>query len=783
LLVRRILKIGTVVMVLAVIAGCATGRAVRSGQRAARSGDWDTAVVYYRQALAREPNRADIKIALGRAMQEAAAAHLKRARELEAQDQLPGAAAEYRLASDLDPSNAIALTKAMQLERNIRDQIEASRPKPRIDALKEQAAQAGSILRLDPRVRVPLLKFGGTAIRDILQTIQDITGINITYDQNIPNINSPYSVNLTDASVEEALNQILKANALVFKVLNQRSIFIYADTATNRQKYEDVYFVPFYISNGDPQEIFGILSQVVMQGVVVRPVIQPNKTARTINVRATAPVLEIIGKIIAMNDKPMAEVMVDVEILEVSRSKAKQLGVDLANFAINLNYSPEVTPSSSTSPQFNLNTLSSGFRPSDFYLTVPTANIRLLEQDQKTRILAKTQLQGREGVALTLNLGDEIPFATATYNAAGGLQGNILPSSIQFKPVGVNLSMTPRVTYQDEIILDGLIIDKSGLGPFFDVQGQSQPSFVRRTVNVTMRLRDGESRLLAGLLRDEDTSTTRSIPGLGRIPVLKNIFGWVDSKRDQSDVVIIVTPHIIRGHELTQDDFKPLWVGTSVDIGGGTPPQLIAPNAGGGPPETMPLTGALPPSTGVAPPPVPPGTGAAAPPTTPTGGGAPRPVGVVPVVPVVPVTGAGTPPAGQPQFAIGIGSTEFTTTGGPYAVPIQATNVSNLAATSLTIEYNPAVLRATVVNPGTFMQQGGARPTFVPNIDNTKGRIDIAISTNGAGVSGSGPLAAIMFEAVAPGTSQISMTGTAATPSGVLQVQMVPANVTVRRDQ
>src|SRR6185295_15487280 len=112
--------------------------------------------------------------------------------------QLPGAAAEYRLASDLDPTNAVALSKAMQLERVIRDQIEASRPKSRIEALRDQAQQSTPILRLDPRVRIPVLRFGQMAVKDIIQFIGDATGINITYDQNIPNINNPYSVNLAD---------------------------------------------------------------------------------------------------------------------------------------------------------------------------------------------------------------------------------------------------------------------------------------------------------------------------------------------------------------------------------------------------------------------------------------------------------------------------------------------------------------------------------------------------------------------------------------------------------
>lgn len=787
---RRTLCKGILVIALAAVSACATGRAVKSGQDAAKRGDWDSAVVFYRQALGQDPGRVDVKIALERAMREASAAHLKRARELEEQDQLPGAAAEYRLASDLDPTNAISLAKALQIERAIRDQIEASRPKSRIDTLREQAQQTAPIQRLDPRVRVPLLRFGPTAIKDILQFISDATGINITYDQNIPNINNPYSINLTDAPLEEALNQILTANQLAYKVLKQNAIFIYQDNPNNRNKYEDVYIQNFYISNGDPTEIFQVLSTLVLQGPIVRPVIQPNKSARTIDVRATAPVMDIIAKVIDMNDKPVAEVLVDVEILEVDRKRAKQLGVDLANFAINMNFSPETVPVQGTATQFNLNSLAGGFRAADFYTTVPTANIRLLESDQKTKILAKTQLRGREGVALTMNLGTDIPIASTTYNAAGGINGNVIPTTITYRTVGVNLSMTPRVTFRDEVILDTLTIDKSGLGTTFDVQGSQTPSFVRRTAAVTLRLRDGESNMLAGLTSDEDTTTYRTLPGMSRVPGLRNIFGWQDSSHDQTDIVMIVTPHIIRGHELTADDLKPVWVGSTSNIGGGTPPALISPGAPP-PSTTVPLTGQLPagpPALGTGavqnppqPPVTPPPTGGQTPPTT-GAGGPPRPIGVVPVTPVTSGAPVTPPPSGQPQFSVGVGTTEFTTTGGPYSVPIMATNVSGLAAASITVEYNPAVLKATVVNQGTFMQVQGTRATFGPSIDNTKGRIDIALATNErTGVTGSGPLAAIMFEVIAPGTSPITISGTAATSTGTIQVTWTPASITVRR--
>jgi hypothetical protein len=155
-------------------------------------------------------------------------------------------------------------------------------------------------------------------------------------------------------------------------------------------------------------------------------------------------------------------------------------------------------------------------------------------------------------------------------------------------------------------------------------------------------------------------------------------------------------------------------------------------------------------------------------------------VGVVPVEPA----GATPPPATAPQVAVVAGSADLSMSGGPYPLTVRVANMNALGALSLAVTYDPAVLRAIVVNQGTFMQQGEVTPTFVPRIDNTTGRIDIAISRTAEkpGATGAGDIAVIMFEPVAPGTATVTVAGTAATSTGqVITPQFAPATVTVRR--
>ena len=659
----------------------------------------------------------------------------------------------------------------------------------RIEELKQQIAQNPSIPRLDPRLRIPSLRFGTpnspASVRDILTFIGQTAGINITYDQGLPQLQNPYSIDLADAPLTEALNQVLTANTLTFKVLNPKAIFIYADTQQGRQKWDDVYIQTFYMSHADPAEVNTILNQLVLQGPLVRPLIQPSKTARTLTVRGTLSTLELIAAVIDMADKPLAEVVIDVEILEVDRLRAKQLGLDLANFAVGLVFLPEVTPAGATPPQFNLNSLSQGVRPSDFYMSVPTANIRLLESDQRTRILAKTQLRGREGTALTLQLGDDIPTASAVFNGAQGIN-NVVPTTIAYRPVGVNVSMTPRVTYQDEIILENLTVDKSALGPSIIVQGQPTPSFTKRTAIVTLRLRDGESNMLAGLIREEDRKIWRTLPGLSNLPVLRNLFGWADNTSDVSDVIMIVTPHILMGHQITAKDLKPLFAGTTNNIGSGTQPPLISPDA---PPlpTTVPLTGPLP-ATGTGTPPA--GQATAPPPVTPppptltsppTGAAAPpRPVGVVPVQPV---TGTSTPAPSSGQFVARVGAGDFAMSGGPYPISIQAEGGTAVVGCVNHGDLQPGRPEGGRGQPGQ-LHAAGERLTDVHSEDRQRGRTHRhrgQPARRQARAAGSGPLAVVMFEPVAPGTSPIGITGSAASVSGPVTLTMVPGTATVRR--
>src|SRR5688572_23786485 len=360
-MLRRTVAVGAAIVLLA---GCATGRAFRSGQQAARQGDWDAAVAYYQTALKHDPSRVDIKIALQRASLAASAEHMARAKELEAQEQWAAAAAEYRLAADLDAANVFAAAKAAAIERKLRAEIDALRPPSRMDTLREQAQRVpGMPTLIDPTVPI-VLRITNTSVREILTTIGTMAGINVTFVQQPPidqQLNRLYSVDLQGESLETALGQVLNANQLTFKVINPRGILIYGSDQGGRTAHDDVFVQVFYLSHVEAAEMNNLLTQLTQQAQP-RPLVQANKNTNALTVRGTLPVLKVFEQVIKANDKPKAEVMIDVEILEVNSQRMKDIGLNLSQYALGFALSPETRPATigGDSAPFNLNTISQG---------------------------------------------------------------------------------------------------------------------------------------------------------------------------------------------------------------------------------------------------------------------------------------------------------------------------------------------------------------------------------------------------------------------------------------
>jgi general secretion pathway protein D len=287
---------------------------------------------------------------------------------------------------------------------------------------------------------------------------------------------------------------------------------------------------------------------------------------------------------------------------------------------------------------------------------------------------------------------------------------------------------------------------------------------------------------LAGLVREDDRRTLTSLPGILHLPFLRALFGSTEQTIDQTDIVMIVTPHIVRGHDLTANDLKPIFIGTGQSFGATGPPPLISLDAP--PPVAVAGAGNAGTASGAGNPPAPgqPVTGTpaqpAVPPAQPVNN--PRAPGVVPIeaVPSNP-----PPPAVPVVIAAAAPSLEIKAGDQPVAVPITISGVSQMTGATLSIAYDPKVLQAVEVVQGTFLKSGGATTTFTPKIDAANGRIDVSLArpAEAGGATGEGMLVSIMFKPLVAGQSPVAVSGVVSGTGGkTIQAQMTPAMLIVK---
>jgi general secretion pathway protein D len=376
--------------------------------------------------------------------------------------------------------------------------------------------------------------------------------------------------------VEQALSALAAAGRTFHRVVGPRMLNVVPDTATKRREFEQQVVKTLFLSNADLKETIDLL-RVVLGARRVAPV--PGSNALTIN--DTPDRVAAAERIVSIVDKRRAEVVVEVQILEVSRNKLKEYGIYLTSgldaqgiegIASGIFPDPGITkPSDGPYDRNNL-----------VVTSLPGAVVRLLETDSSTRLLANPQLRITESETAQARFGDQVPVPVTTFTAiaGGGLPQQPI-TSFEYKNVGVNIDITPRVHHDGEVTLQ-LKLDISAVGsPGF----QGLPTFNSRTVNSTIRLRDGETNMLAGLILDNERRGLTGLPGVASIPFIGRLFARNKDEASQTDIVMTLTPHVIRRTEIDEQDLR------SFLVGGETSPFVFDAPAAGAPPTPPARTG------------------------------------------------------------------------------------------------------------------------------------------------------------------------------------------------
>lgn len=562
---RTVLRSIALVTAAAVLAaGCTGYRAARRAEIATQTGDWDEAVLHWTEALEQEPTNITYRGNLLRAKVRAAQEHFEKGKEFQEAGVLERALIEYQQAVQLDPSNQYAQVEL----KKVRDEIEAARQGTDLETLEEIKRRSQGIRPqpplLNPRSDEPIsLEFPEPVpIKSIYRSLGKAFGINILFDPNLKDIEIP--IVLKEVTAQDALEILMRASGHFYKVLDPQTIIIAADTPQNRRNYEDLVIQAFFLSNADVKDALTILRSLIGARQIAM-----NEQLNAIILRDTADKVKVAEKIIETVDKAKAEVVVDVELLQLSTNKIRDLGVQLSNYQIT--QSLDLGAEDATLRVSDLEFLNQN----NWALSIPNVVYNFVKSNTDAQLLAQPKLRISEGEQARLVIGDRVPIPVTSFNTANTVGGNIVPiTSFQYQDVGITINIEPRVHHNKEVTLN-LTVEVSQVTGQVSAGGNqaAQPIIGTRTIESTIRLKDGETNLLAGLIRQDDTASENGVPGLSEIPVLGRLFSKNNTENRRTDVILTLTPHIVRLPDITETDLLPIWVGTEQNITfrGGSP--------------------------------------------------------------------------------------------------------------------------------------------------------------------------------------------------------------------
>ncbi|MEN6561286.1 MAG: secretin N-terminal domain-containing protein [Acidobacteriota bacterium] len=533
------------IMILLLAAGACQTLSLdyRQGVKAEINQNYEEAVRQYQKAALDHPNDATYRIALFRARNAASLFYLQAARTLVEQNKKKEAELNYQKALFFDPKNYRA---GAELKALLAPPEKAARNGEKLEG-PVRLKGAGQPLDLSFRNEVSL--------RSIFQTLGRVAGVNFLYDDTFRDTN--LAIDLTGKDLQQAVNFLCVASKNFSRVIDERTVIIVPDNVQKRMQYELNAIKTFYLSNIDANDVQMRLTQMVKTMYKV-PSVQVDKNLNSVTIRDTPQAVALAEKLLRQWDKPKAEVLIDVEIMEVDRVREKNYGIDLTSGNLALQFVPGTADSKGYFPIKNADGTMINFGDlANYQMTVPTALANIIAADSDTKIIAQPKIRGLAGEKIEYVVGQKVPFVNSQFAAyaAGGVS-NVPIVNYTMTDIGITIKMTPKVHLEGEVTLEIEIAISSIAGT-----GTADiPIIANREVKNTVRLRDGETNLLAGLLRDEERVSVGGISWLKDIPLLGNLFAATKKEIQQTDVVLTITPHIIRELAVSEEDAKPLWV-------------------------------------------------------------------------------------------------------------------------------------------------------------------------------------------------------------------------------
>ncbi len=764
---NRFASLAGLVLLALVSTACPKGGSdYDKGKEAELQKDYDTALIHYERALQSDPSNPVYQGRATRMRFNAAQMHVDRGHKLRDQGLLEPAAAEFEKALAIDPSSFVA-------EQELRKTLELIVAQRQADAQagqKEQQERTGppivafdqvpeGPIELRPLSRAPLdLRITEDAKR-IFETIGKLAGINVIFDPEFQP--RRITVELDRATLEQALDVASLMTKSFWKAVTPNTIMVIPDNAAKRRAYEEQIIKTFYLANTMQAAELNEAVQLIRAILDVKR-ISPSTANNAIIIRDTPDKVAVAEKIIRDIDQARPEVQIQVTIMAARRDRLRELGVVPSStvpliFTPRSVVQPENPPGDAAAVTLeNLRHLSSA----DYSLILPSATAMALLTDSTTKVLQNPEVRATDMQTAKLRIGDKVPFATGSFSpgTVGVGVSPLVNTQFQYQDVGVNVDVTPRVHTNREVSMK-IKVEISNVSGRVNIGGFEQPIFGQRIVEHDVRLREGETSILGGIV---DTSTRISIegwPGLAQVPILRWLFSSETKELMETEVLIALTPRIIRLPEITGVNVRPLAVGTDEQI---YLPRSGEPAPAETTPEEPPAQEQKPPATpvpGTAPQPQPPAEQPAPRPPAPQAQSQPQAPGPDTAPPSAPAEATQSPPTTTGPMRISFQPRQARLkVGAQVAVELTVSNARDLFGMPMQLAFDPKVLELVEVHHGGFLA-GDQPAALVHRVDKEAGTAIISVNRppGTEGVTGDGTVFTLVFRGVTAGRSQLQI--------------------------
>jgi general secretion pathway protein D len=731
------------------------------GQLAEAKDDSIAAYEDYYQAYQKEPKNLRYKTAYERLRFLAASAHVSRGEKILAQGDTSGALTEFLRALEIDPSNELAhqdIQKARDKLSTTPNQ-ETSIP----DGKAAELNEVGSPVQLKPISNEPLTLHMTEDSKVVYSTVGKAAGINVLFDPEYTS--KRIQVDIANVSLLDALRIVGISSGTFWHAVTPNTIFVAMNTRAKRQELEEEAVQTFYLANTAQQNDLNDI-QTALRNLLVNAKLYGVPSQSAIVMRATPDELLLAQKLINDLDKSRPEVVVDVALLEVNRDKTRTMGVQLpGTFGLQLQNSNATTTTTGTtttgttttgttttgtsSTNLTLNSLAH-LNATNFAVTVGQATANLLLSDSDTKVLQNPSIRATDGQKADLKIGERIPVATGSYQtgAATAVVSSLVNTQFTYLDVGVEIEVTPIVHYDRDVTLKIKIVSSQEEGST-NIGGITEPIISQRTADQVVRLKEGEVNILGGFLQKQNLTTIGGTPGLGELPILKWIFSSTQHEVQDDEIIFMLTPHVVRAANITPLNLQEIDTGTGTNVELRRISALANTQTG----TTDGLPPGLQPHASVPPPPAAQPAAAA----TPAIGPAPGSVSLL---------------IAPPTVAPKVGSS--------FQVSVNLSGGQDIFSVPMQLHYDNTKLALINVDTGTYLGHDGQAIALVHR-DDGAGNVVISASRppGVAGISGSGTVCVLTFQANAPGDAAMQIIRASAKNSAQQAVNIAGSQTTL----